>query len=69
MVERASHDGHVILEGPPISEASGGLKCDRDWSKGSSRVWSAPVDVASGVLNKVSGVNSTKGRGRWLIRT
>ena len=25
MVVQASRDGHVILEGPPISEASGGL--------------------------------------------
>src|SRR5882724_3437585 len=25
MVARASHDGHVILEGPPVSEAGRGL--------------------------------------------
>ena len=36
-----------------------GLRCDSGLSKGSSQAWSAPIDVASGVLNKVGGVNLT----------
>ena len=38
---------------------SHGLRCNRCQFKGSSRVWSVPIDVASGVLNKVGGVNLT----------
>jgi len=46
-----------------------GLDCDRSQSKGASRVRSALITVASGVLNRVRGVNLTEGGLKWLSET
>ena len=46
-----------------------GLDCNRSQSKWSGQVRSAPINVPSGVLNRVDGVNLTKGGMKWLSET
>src|SRR5882724_11236067 len=46
-----------------------GLDCDRGWSKGASWMRLALITVASGVLNRVGGVNPTEGGSKWLSET
>ena len=78
MVARLSSDAYVILGGCSMSGAGKanyewgfghGLDCDRSQSKGVSQVRSALITVASGVLNRVGGVNPTKGGLKWLSET
>ena len=71
----------MILEGHSVSEAGKtcsdwgfghGLECDRDRSKGSSRVWSEPIHVASvacATLGGGDGVNPEGVRGRCVSST
>ena len=46
-----------------------GLDCNRSGSKGSGWVRLAPINVASGVLNRVGGVNAITGGLKWLSET
>ena len=78
MVARLSRDAHMTLRGCSMSGAGKansewgfghGLDCDRSWSKGASWVRLALINVASGVLNRVGGVNPTEGGSKWLSET